>query len=623
MYRGRQTAYSAVAVLALLTVVAASGFGAPKVMLNDQEVADGDMLVVIQTSLLLPARVLFDALGAQTSYEPDQQHKITATRDGKVLVMWLGNQLATLDDVPLDFEATPTRVRKTNYVPVRDVVEAFGGTVKYDRANETALITIAAGGVTPPPPPGETKTMEGVALQVFKTDPLQMLLRDNVTNKTELVPLAAQCQVATGQPGQVATPAQVSDIKAGDQVVVKLINGDAHEILIKTSGVTPDPVAPDLQHMRVKLLGVTGKYLLLPGNNSLLVADNAVILDQYGQAIALNALGPKDRVLVIVDTKQNFAVRVVREASGGAVAQDTTPPVFIGIAPEHNATVTNHSPKVRARFQDAQSGINKAATTMIFDYQDVTAQCDLGDDYVEYLPQNLADGFHSVDVTITDRAGNSNRNQWGFVVHSPVGKEILSVNHNATGPLTAGEVLQITVQVARPGGEMKWDIGTWKKGLQANRMGNSNLYTGLYQVQNGDAVTAKLKAHYRPPGANWSAAESATAVVISAKMPGAIKVTQPTEGDVIGNTMVVAGTAPHNHRVRVKVRFNKQRFFDMSQDLPEQIVDVKANGTWQTEPFQTDLGLLGKADTYDIRAELLAKNSDAVIAVKKLTVKGK
>ncbi len=623
MYSSTRTVYSVVAVLALLTVVAASGFGAPKVMLNDQEIADGNMLVVIQNSLLLPVRVLFDALGAQTTYEPDQQHKITATRDGKTLTMWLGNQLATLGDVPLSFAATPMRVRKTNYVPVRDVVEAFGGTVKHDRANETAYITIAQGGVTPPPPPGETKTIDGVALQVFQTDPIQMLLRDNATNKTELVPLLAQCQVSKGEPGQVATPAQVSDIKAGDQVVVKLIKGYAHEILIKTPGGTPDPGVPNLQHMRVELLGVTGKYLLLPGNNSLLVADNATILDQYGQAIALNVLGPKDRVLIIIDTKHNFAVRVVREASGGAVAQDTTPPVFIGNAPTHNATLTNDSPKVRARFKDAQSGINKAATTMIFDYQDVTWRCDVGDDYVEYVPQNLADGFHSVDVTVIDRVGNSNRNQWGFVVRSPVGKEILSVTHNATATLTAGEVLQITVQVARPGGEMKWDIGAWKQGLKANRMGNTNLYTGLYQVQNGDAVTTKLKAHYRPPAGKWSAAESATAVTISAKIPGAVKVTQPTEGDVVGKTMVVAGTAPAAHRVRVKVRFNKQRFFDMSQDLPEQIVDVAANGTWKTEPFETDLGLLGKADTYDIRAELLAANSDAVIAVKKLTVKGK
>jgi hypothetical protein len=623
MYNDSRTGYQVIAVLVMLTVVAASGFCAPKVMLNDQPVTDGEMLVVIQNSLLLPARVMFDALGAQTSYEPDQQHKITATRDSKVLVMWLGSQLATLDDVPLDFETTPTRVRKTNYVPVRDVVEAFGGTVTYDRVNETALITLAAGGVTPPPPAGETKTVEGVVLQIFRTDPIQMLLRNKATNQTELLALVAGCQVLQEQAGQAVTAAQVSDIKAGDQLVVNLVEGIAHNILIKMAGSASDPTTPDLQHMRVELVGVTGKYLLLPGNNSLLVADNASILDQYGQAIALNALGPKDRVLIIVDTAHNFAVRVVREASGGAVAQDTTPPTFIGITPAHNTTVTDHDPKVRARFRDAESGINKAATTMIFDYQDVTAQCELGDDYVEYLSHNLADGFHSVDVTILDRAGNANRNQWGFVVQSPAGKEILSVTHNATAALTVGEVVQITVQVARPGGEMNWDIGTWKKGLQANRMADTNFYTGLYQVQHGDAATGKLKAHYRPPGGTWSEAESATAVTIGAKIPGAVKVTQPTEDSVVGDTMVVAGTAPADHRVRVKVHYNKQRFIDLSQDLPEQIVDVAANGTWKTEAFQTDLGLLGKADTYDIRAELLGKDSDAVIAVKTLTVKGK
>jgi len=597
-------------------------------MLNGQVLADGEKLVIIEGAMLFPSQVLLDAIGAQAQYLPNEQQKLVITRGNDTINLWMGSVLGTVNGTPMAVEVSPTLAGSTMYVPLAFIVKSFGGSINYDEVNSIVYLGITPiggqGGTVQPP---GTLQMQAVVLQVYPGAAYSLLVRNTATNATQLVPLAPQCQILKGAAGQTPSPAQAADINAGDQVDLTVLNDQAVRVLITVAGSGQGGgQQPQLQHMRVEIAGVTGRYLLLPSGASLLVADNAGILDQNGRAMALQALRPNDRVLLIIDTANNFVVRIVREVTGGATTADNTPPRFTATSPKPNSTINESSPALETRFTDAGSGINRAATTMVFDGQDVTAQCDIQDDRVRYTAVDLTDGPHSADVTITDKAGNANRNQWSFTVQAPTGKEILSITHNADVPLAVGQTLEVTVRVARPGGKMKFDIGTWKLGLLMDRVGDTNVYLGRYEIQPGDEVTAKLKVLYRPPQGDWITDYSETDAHINATAAAQLAVTQPHDGDVVGKEMVVAGTGPAECRVRVNVRFNKQRFFDLSHDLTQQIVTIAADGTWQTDPYEMEEGLFGKADTYDIKAELLAKDAEDTadpISTVTLTVKGK
>ncbi len=610
--------------LLLAGMLAAAALAAPTVMVNGQALAGGDKLVVIENAMLLPMQTAADAVGAQSDYRPNEQHKIILTRGNDTLSLWLGSTVVTISGRLVTAEVSPTVVGLTIYLPLRVVVEAFGGSLQYDPLSETAYLSIAQlpgqGGSTQPQ--GQTVTVQGEILQVYLGATTSLMLREATTNTTRLIPLAAQCQILRGAVGQVPTMVQTGDLRTGDQAQVVLTGGRAVQIIATVAGS-----GQQLQHMRVQIVGVAGKYLLLPGGNSLLVADNASILDQNGQAIALNALRPQDHVLVVFDTGQNLAVSVTREAAGGTATGDNTPPRFVALTPMLNSTTQNSSPLVETRFTDDNSGINRAATTLTFDGQDVTAQCDVGDDYIRYQAQYLADGLHQVDVSITDQAGNSSRNQWAFTVQAPADQQILLISHNAEQGLGAGGVLEVTVKVARPGGKITFNIGTWREGLAMDLVDQTNTYIGSYQVQPGEKATAKIKVNYKPPGGDWVAAYSDAKVVIDGGAMPTLNVTAPKENETVGKEMVVSGTATADYRVRVNVKFNKKRFLDMTHDLAQQIVVAGADGTWQTEPFAMDHDLFGMADTYDIRAELLAPPvegaEDVVLATVELSVKGK
>ncbi len=610
--------------LALVGVLAAAGFSAPTVMVNGQALAGGDKLVVIENAMLLPMQTVANALGAQSDYRANEQHKIILTRGNDTLNLWLGSTMATVNGKPVTADVSPTMVGLTIYVPLRVAVQSFGGSVQYDPVSGIAYVNIAQvpGPGGPTQPPGQTVTLQGEVLQVYLGVTTSLMIRDATTNATSLIALAAQCQILRGAAGQVPTVAQPGDLRTGDQVQVTVTGGLAVRIIATAPGS-----GQQLQHMRVQIVGVAGKYLLLPDGKSLLVADNASILDENGQAIALNALRPQDQVVVIFDTVQNTALSITREASAGPPAADTAPPRFVALTPTLNATIQNSSPIVETRFADDHSGINKAATTMTFDGQDVTAQCEVGDDYIRCQAVHLADGLHQVDVNITDNAGNTSRNQWAFTVQAPADKQILIVSHNGEQTLGAGAVLKVTAKVARPGGTITCAIGTFKEGLAMRQVGQSNTYTHSYKVRAGNKVTARIKVTYTPPQGQPVVAYSQADAVIDGGVVPTLKVTKPKANATVGKEMVVSGTATAGYRVRVNVKFNKKRLLDMSHDLPQQIVTAGADGKWETAPFEMEHALFDKADTYDIKAELLAPavagQEDTVIATAKLTVKGK
>lgn len=630
-YHRKNRSTTMTAMLPMMAIVIATAAMAqpvtPQVMFNGQQLDGGEKLVVIENTLLLPMQTLFDALEAEATYLPQEQHKITATRGNDVLNMWLGSTMLVINDRPVGADVSPTMVGYTIYVPLKAVVEAFEGSVLYEADTATAYIS-----ATVPtsrsgrPSAGQTQVMRGVILQTYPGTPGSLLARDDATATTRLVTLSPRCQIVrSAEAGQNPQRARLTDLRPGDLVEIALSGDEASRIVAtpSTPASTETGQGPQLQHMRVQIVGVAGRHLMLAGGNTILVADSASILDQNSQVIPLTALQPQDRLLVILDTANNFAVRIVREASAGQKQQDTTPPTFSSITPANDSVLSDSSPLIVGRFSDDQSGINIAATTMLLNGEDVTAQAVVTEDRIEYQAAYLPDGPHQLDFTITDKAGNTRRRQWGFTIQSPADRQILAVSHNADKPLVAGEILMVTMKVARPDGQAFWQIGDWKEGIVMQKVGTTNTYIGSYQVAPDDRITAPIAVSYRPPQGTWQKLTAEKEVTIGAGPAGEIEVTSPQPDEVAADKIVISGTATAGHQVLVKIRYNKQRFFDMSHDLPEQTITVGADGKWQTRPVDADQGLYGRADTYDIRAELLGKDTQEVIAVVELTLRSR
>ncbi len=597
--------------LAVVSVVAltvtATAQAQPTLAVNGQEVTMGAPLAVIGDAIMAPLSSFAEAIEAEHNWNEDER-LITITQGQTKVELWSGYLITAVDGQTQQSEASPFVVGTTIYIPVRFVVEAFGGHVSYDPAVETVAIDLASG-------TGQMQTIQGVIVQVYQGTPTYLLMRDNATNDTMILPLAENAQLTRAPEGAQAVAAQPGDLEAGDNITATVVNGELESVSATYAAGGGADQQPQLQHIRTTLGGATGDYLLLEGNQALQLSQTAEILDNAGNPINATDLQAGDRVLLIVDTTSNTVVRVVRETAADAQTGDTTKPRFTGLTPVNNQTVEENDVLIRTRSTDAESGINPAATVIIFDGQDVTAEADVNAERVEYQATDLANGPHGVDVTITDQAGNTNRNQWTFVVASPADKQILSIKHNAEGPLGANQTLQVTAKVARPGGDIKWRIGDFKEDLTMERVGTTNAYRGTYTVRTGESGSGKITVSYRPPNeTEWQTLQTEDTIQIKGQVPEALKVTTPKEGVEAPEKLVVDGYAPANHRIRVKIRANKKRFFDMSHDLDPQVVTVGENGRWATEEFGLKEAIYGWSDSYDVTIELLPPEGDTIIA---------
>lgn len=607
---------------ALLLVGTGLCVAQPRLVVNGAPKEGGDSIVAIEGAPIMPQDALAAALGAKSEYLPNEQKKIAVTIANTTLNVWVGSTLGTVNGVPTSLDVSPLLVGQTVYVPVRFVVEGFGGTMQWDAANQICAVTL--GRQQTPDVGGQT--VKGTILQIYTGAATSLLVRDEAEGTTRFITLSDKCEVFTlGANGQLQ-PGQLDALKAGEDVEVTIINGlGVRAVLIAaTEDQNGGEQADEFQHMRVDIDGVHGKFLLLAGGQTLLVDDKAEVLDEAGKALALQALQPGDGVLLILNTKTNQVVRIIREQAANATPTDKAPPVWGEVIPAKDSTITTSPERIRASFIDDDSGINEASSTMIVDKVDVTSQCTQTGAYIDYKPPKaLKVGRHIVSVTVTDRAGNQARKAWAFHIADPNAGQILRATHSATRPLTPGETLRVEATVVKAGGEMLFDIGDFRQGIRMDRVADANNYEGTYTVRQGDNTTQKITVRYRPAGGDWTTFEIAEPVVFGAPVAGKVTITAPKAGEVVGDQMIVTGTAPAGSTVTVKVHYVKKRFLDMSHDLTPQTVTTAADGTWTTAAFATKDALFGTPDSLDIQAELIDPATNEAISVEKIQVKGR
>ncbi len=95
---------------------------------------------------------------------------------------------------------------------------------------------------------------------------------------------------------------------------------------------------------------------------------------------------------------------------------DRVGPTFQSITPESGGSVSLNSPTIRASYSDDRSGIDRDKVVLLVNGIDVTSSADVGSTSILYVAQGLANGPVSVELSITDGAGNTAKKTWGFVV---------------------------------------------------------------------------------------------------------------------------------------------------------------------------------------------------------------
>jgi hypothetical protein len=112
-----------------------------KVKLNGRYIDFDQPPVSVGGRTLVPARAIMEALGAEIAWDGATQ-TLTATRNGSILKLQIGNVVPTKDGKPLPALEVPAQIiGGRTLVPVRFVSENYNMKVEWDQATSTVIIT--------------------------------------------------------------------------------------------------------------------------------------------------------------------------------------------------------------------------------------------------------------------------------------------------------------------------------------------------------------------------------------------------------------------------------------------------------------------------------------------------
>jgi len=95
------------------------------------------------------------------------------------------------------------------------------------------------------------------------------------------------------------------------------------------------------------------------------------------------------------------------EADAVSVTVDNTAPAITDLWPEDGAELETVRPLLRGAWWDGTSGIEVGSARVFLDGEDVTVRAEITEGGFSFRPTgDLAEGWHGVEVTVADRAGN-------------------------------------------------------------------------------------------------------------------------------------------------------------------------------------------------------------------------
>ncbi len=138
-----------VAALAAL-VLSQTAALAITVIVNGQPLSASPPPVERNGRVLLPMRLVFEALQAHVTWEAATQTAIGARGD-TIVRMTINSPTAYINDRAVTLDVPPQLIGGSTYMPVRFPAEAFGAYVGWNGATQTVTITLPGAGSPPPP----------------------------------------------------------------------------------------------------------------------------------------------------------------------------------------------------------------------------------------------------------------------------------------------------------------------------------------------------------------------------------------------------------------------------------------------------------------------------------------
>ena len=89
---------------------------------------------------MVPMRVIFEALGAEVSWDEETQ-MVQGTKDGIVVQLQIGSTLMFKNGNEILLDVPPQIMDDRTLVPVRAVAEDFDANVQWDANSNTVIIT--------------------------------------------------------------------------------------------------------------------------------------------------------------------------------------------------------------------------------------------------------------------------------------------------------------------------------------------------------------------------------------------------------------------------------------------------------------------------------------------------
>jgi hypothetical protein len=274
------------------------------------------------------------------------------------------------------------------------------------------------------------------------------------------------------------------------------------------------------------------------------------------------------------------------------VSLDAVSPAVTEYLPEQDQALTTDRPTIQCTFDDGEgTGVDPNSVKLTVAGTDVTASALVTESALTYYSPALPEGEVSVRLTATDGAGNPLQQDWSFSIRAPEAPSAIdSVTHVPPGgTLGQGATLSVTMRAERRGRSASFDIEGFRTDIPMARQGGpaSRLWEGSYTVEAGDlARNAKIIGHFEDRNGVTHTLEDQQRVHINAAVRTRLAVTQPEDGDTVGEVFDLEGTCVPTRKVHYDVSYeatSRIGGIEVEGKVTQGSVKVAADGTWSVE----------------------------------------
>ncbi len=263
----------------------------------------------IKGSTLVPMRDIFEALGATVKFDKASQ-TVYGQKGATAIILPLGALTATVNGQPQTLPEPAQLVAGTTLVPLRFISESLGASVGWDPSTSTVTIQTIDPHLATLPAPSQAGVVTGQVTGIYtNTTPSQLTLR--VGGKNTVVPLAPSTIILRSTTDRPAVESPLSAIKAGDQVTVQRGDDGVATIVTATFGEVGGTIVSI-----GKLASGSAAITLDSGRVVELTPDAPVTFD--GLPVALGDLKRAEKVVIRTNPQNSLGY-------GVAVATDPTP----------------------------------------------------------------------------------------------------------------------------------------------------------------------------------------------------------------------------------------------------------------------------------------------------------